>query len=91
MSAKAKSGKSGSGVPPLNKNTEQSRDGLCHRTLNHQPFLTTDPGGTKRLQKETGSQVQANPGDCHPNAMTAGIDADKSSAHTHQNCLAKGK
>jgi hypothetical protein len=27
MSAKAKSGKNGSGVPPLNKNTEQSRDG----------------------------------------------------------------
>jgi hypothetical protein len=32
--------------------------------LNHQPFLTTDPGGTKRFQKETASQVQANPGAC---------------------------
>jgi len=26
--------------------------------------LTTDPGGTKNFQKETGSQVQANPGAC---------------------------
>jgi hypothetical protein len=34
-------------------------------------ILTTDPGGTKRFQKETGSQVPANPGACRPNAMTA--------------------
>jgi hypothetical protein len=30
---------------------------------------TTDPGGTKRFQKETGSQIPANPGACcqsHP-------------------------